>query len=77
VSTRDRPEEASSPELPASIGRPANAALVDAGITTLEQLAERTEREVLALHGVGPKAVRILAAELAGRNLSFAPPRRG
>ncbi len=31
-----------------------------------------TERELLALHGVGPKAVRVLAGELAaqGRTLS-------
>jgi hypothetical protein len=29
--------------------------------------------ELLALHGVGPKAVRILDAALAERGLSFAP----
>ena len=71
VSTRDLPDEAFSSELPASIGRPANAALVAAGITTLEQVAVMTERGLLALHGVGPKAVRLLQAELAatGRSL--------
>jgi hypothetical protein len=72
VVTRDRPGEAFSSELPPSIGRPAIAALVSAGITTLDQVATMTERELLALHGVGPKAVRVLAGELAaqGRTLS-------
>ena len=64
VSTRDLPDEAFSTEFPESIGRPANAALVAAGITTLDQVAAMTERELLTLHGVGPKAVRILRAEL-------------
>lgn len=72
VSTRDLPDEAFSSEFPPSIGRPANAALVAAGITTLDQLAGMTRRDLLALHGVGPKAVRLLVAELAasGRSLS-------
>lgn len=54
------------------MGRPANAALVSNGITTLDQVATMTERELLAIHGVGPKAVAILKAELEkhGRNLS-------
>lgn len=54
------------------IGRPATRALEHAGITTLEQVAERSERELLALHGVGDKAIRILAVELAGHGLAFA-----
>lgn len=74
MSTRDLPPESLSDAFPASIGRPANAALVSAGITTLEQLATHTERELLTIHGVGPKAVRLLAEELAGRGLGFRPP---
>lgn len=50
--------------LPA-IGRPAATALGLAGITTLEEVARHTEEELLALHGVGPKAVRILREALA------------
>lgn len=57
-------------ELPA-IGKPATRALANAGLTTLDQIATRTEAELLALHGVGPKAVRILAETLAktGRSM--------
>ncbi|QOR69855.1 hypothetical protein IM660_14500 [Ruania alkalisoli] len=59
-------------DLPA-IGKPATRALAAAGITTLDQVATRSEAELLAMHGVGPKAVRILGDALAERGLSFAP----
>jgi hypothetical protein len=53
------------------IGRPANGALLEAGITTLEQVGAAGRRKLLAMHGVGPKAVRILAEALAERGLDF------
>jgi hypothetical protein len=56
--------------LPA-IGRPAANALGLAGITTLEQVAEHTEAELLDLHGVGPKAVRTLREALAASGRAF------
>ncbi|WP_285701186.1 MmcQ/YjbR family DNA-binding protein [Actinomadura sp. NBRC 104412] len=56
-------------DLPASIGRPATRALLGAGLATLEQVATRSEAELLALHGVGPKAVRILAEALAEKGM--------
>jgi hypothetical protein len=56
-------------EFPRTIGGPATRALVQRGWTTYEQLSRVTRRELLALHGVGPKAVRILEAELAQRCL--------
>lgn len=46
--------------LPEGIGNPATNALLAAGITTLEQVSEMSDKELLAIHGVGPKAVRIL-----------------
>lgn len=70
MSTRRLPPASFSAELP-SIGRPADAALVNLGITTLDQVARLTERELLAIHGVGPKAVRILGDALAERGLAF------
>jgi hypothetical protein len=54
------------------IGRPATSALLEAGVTTLAQVATYRRRDLLALHGVGPRAVGILAAALADRGLSFA-----
>jgi hypothetical protein len=58
-------------DLPKAIGRPATAALVSAGITTLAQLAERAETELLDMHGVGPKAIRILNEALRDSGRSF------
>jgi hypothetical protein len=54
-------------DLPAGIGRPATRALSGAGVTTLDAVAGHTAAELLALHGVGPKAVRILSEALAER----------
>jgi predicted flap endonuclease-1-like 5' DNA nuclease len=47
------------------IGRPATGALAVEGITTLRQLIGHSRRDLLALHGVGPKAVRIIEEALA------------
>ncbi|WP_242905202.1 hypothetical protein [Actinomadura terrae] len=47
-------------DLPKSIGGPATRALAGAGITTLAQVAALSDAELLAMHGVGPKAVRVL-----------------
>ncbi|MFF0585057.1 hypothetical protein ACFYWD_03645 [Streptomyces sp. NPDC003781] len=59
-------------DLPTGIGRAATRALVNAGLTTLDQVATRTAADLLALHGVGPKAVRVLAAALAEKGLDIA-----
>lgn len=48
------------------IGRPATGALIDAGYRTLADLPENLD-ELLPLHGVGPRAVRLLEAERQGR----------
>ncbi|MEV0248575.1 hypothetical protein AB0H76_18390 [Nocardia sp. NPDC050712] len=58
-------------DLPKAIGRPATQALVNAGITHLEQLTRRTRAEIAGLHGVGPKAVRVLKETLAESGQSF------
>ena len=61
-------------DLPSTIGRPATQALAGAGITSMDDVAARSEQELLALHGVGPRAVRILIEALEERHLS---PRSG
>ncbi|RCV56293.1 helix-hairpin-helix domain-containing protein [Marinitenerispora sediminis] len=68
-------QEAAQPsEFPPAIGRPAHRALVAHGYTTYDQLTKVTSKEILKLHGVGPKAIRILEAELAAKGLAFAAP---
>lgn len=59
-------------DLPGGIGKPATRALVLAGVTSLAQLTRFTEAEVSGLHGVGPKAIRILRDALMKQGKSFA-----
>ena len=59
--------------IPQTIGGPALRAIEAAGITELRQVAKLSEKELLALHGVGPKAVRILREALASNDLGFKP----
>ena len=58
------------------IGAPATRALALAGYTQLAQLTQVSAAELLKLHGVGPKAIRILRETLAAKGLAFAdePP---
>ncbi|MGM0876573.1 MAG: DNA-binding protein [Bacillota bacterium] len=55
-----------------NIGKPATRAITNAGYNKLTQLTQVTESEILKLHGVGPKAVRILNEALKEKGLSFA-----
>jgi predicted flap endonuclease-1-like 5' DNA nuclease len=55
-------------ELP-GIGAPATRALASAGYTRLDQLAGVSRASLAALHGVGPKALRILDEALAEHGL--------
>ena len=59
-------------DLPDGMGKPAQRALAGAGYNHLEQLTKATEKEILALHGMGPKAVRLLREALAEKGWSFA-----
>jgi hypothetical protein len=54
------------------LAAPARRALEAAGLGSLGRLAEVTEKEVLALHGMGPKAMYTLKAALKDRGMSFA-----
>jgi predicted flap endonuclease-1-like 5' DNA nuclease len=54
-------------ELTPRIGTVARRELALHGITRYEQLDGRSRRELLAIHGLGPKALRILAEELSAR----------
>lgn len=55
----------------ALLSAPARRALHHAKIDTLTLLADKTEKEVLALHGIGPAAMPILRKALKAAGLSF------
>jgi DNA-directed RNA polymerase alpha subunit len=62
--------------LPRSIGAPATRALATralnaAGYTELSQLASVPAAELARLHGVGPKALRLLQEALQERGMSL------
>lgn len=64
--------ESAAHDFPKSIGRPATAALLAAGYTQLEQLTLVRQADIQQLHGVGPKAIKILHTTLAEKGLKFA-----
>ena len=53
------------------LAAPATRALEHAGIGTIEELAGWTERDLRALHGMGPKAIGILRDRLAAEGLTL------
>ncbi|MBY0118025.1 RNA polymerase alpha subunit C-terminal domain-containing protein [Paenibacillus sp. FSL L8-0435] len=55
----------------ALLSAPARRALENEGITTLLQLADYTEKEILKLHGIGPSAMPKLRNALEEEGLSF------
>jgi len=54
------------------IGAPATRALAAQGITRLADLTHHRSEDLLALHGVGSRAIRILTAALSEQGMSFA-----
>jgi hypothetical protein len=56
---------------PKTIGAPATRALVNAGYTDLSALANVPAGELKKLHGIGPKALRILQEALRERGQSL------
>ncbi|WP_283138298.1 hypothetical protein [Rhizohabitans arisaemae] len=59
-------------EFPHGIGKVARAVLALNGYTRYDQLTGVSAKELLKLHGIGPKAIRILEAELAARGQALA-----
>lgn len=58
-------------EFPRGIGKVAARELAANGYTRYEQLTTVSAETLLRIHGIGPKAIRILDAELAERGLTF------
>jgi 3-methyladenine DNA glycosylase AlkD len=59
------------------LSKPAERGLHHAGFYRLEQFTGVTEEEILKLHGVGPKTVRMLKEVLGEKGLSFAGDKKG
>lgn len=69
-----RPSESTHPNreaFPPGMSGPALRALDTAGIRSLDDLAEWTEADVAALHGMGPKGIRILRDALTESGREF------
>ena len=62
---------APGPAFPKGIGAPATRALTAAGYTELGQLAGVPEAELKKLHGVGPRALRLIQAVLEEQGSSL------
>ncbi|MVU82911.1 hypothetical protein GPX89_37455 [Nocardia sp. ET3-3] len=56
---------------PRGVSAPAARALAAAGYHSVEQLAGVSASELLALHGMGPKAIGVLREALRDRGLDF------
>jgi hypothetical protein len=56
---------------PPGFSNPATRALQNIGITRLSQLTTMRENDIAALHGMGPKGVKVLNAALQAQGKSF------
>lgn len=65
------PSVPDSASLPARIGRPALRALTAAGVTSLHDLSQWRESDLMQLHGVGTRAVSVLRQALEDEGLSL------
>ena len=60
-------------DFPSSIGKPAQQALLATGYQRLQDLTSASQKDLLQLHGFGPKALGILRETLAAQGKSFKP----
>ena len=58
--------------LPSGLAAPARRALEGAGLESLEDVAGISRAELAALHGMGPKALRVLDQALVAAGLAEA-----
>lgn len=70
MSNAEQPSDA----FPRGTGAPAIRAFIAAGYTRFEELAGKPEAELLRLHGVGPKSIRVINEALTARGLPRIAP---
>jgi hypothetical protein len=56
---------------PAGLAQPALRALAAAGYSSIDELAKVREEDLMALHGMGPKAFETIRAALKSRGQAF------
>ena len=61
------PDRATPPNEVHAIGAPARRALTSAGLTTWDAVDAAADADLLALHGFGPRALRLLREGAGGR----------
>jgi hypothetical protein len=54
-----------------TLSQPAQRALISEGITSAEQLAKKTKKELLAFHGLGPSAIPKINEFLALKGMAL------
>lgn len=54
------------------LAAPAQRALKGAGVTSLSQLRQMTEADVMTLHGMGPNAMKTLKEAMKAKGFVFA-----
>jgi hypothetical protein len=64
-----------NPEFP-KLSKPAQRALVNAGILKLKDLEKWTEADLLSLHGIGPSAIPPLKAAMKKERITFKPMKK-
>lgn len=57
----------------AELSAPARRALENNSITSLQQLSERSEKEIMQFHGIGPASLPKLREALKAADLNFKP----
>lgn len=53
------------------LSSPTRSALLAEGIDTVQKLSEHTQKEILALHGIGPASLPALKESLEKEGLEF------
>jgi hypothetical protein len=67
-------DQVTTPEFPKGVSQPAIRALTGAGFARWQDLSGVSRKELLKLHGMGPKAIRIIDEALAEAGLPSMTP---
>lgn len=69
---RNQSKSPSACAFPKGVAAPALRALASVGVTRLDQVTRFSESQLLALHGMGPRAIGIIKATLRAQGKSLA-----